>query len=409
MPFLGFTPEDKNILTASRNKQLFFGRKFQPDIAQSMLDEADLLINADHENEQMGYNTPANWEHPSRTRYWQSIYHHLDTSPQPDDATVNVSKTLCAVAVDVFLRHVSRQYHFDKLQEITSYHNENALEGVLLKFSVSGGLRINFEVFVNPNMDIIPPRNPKRIVFRQGEFQVGTNFDSMELVFRNHLNAMNEHSTPVLAYSFTDAKIEYEKDFVMKIAWFDPNGNIAYITKKSISNSSVRKEAIGPEFKLPMMNGIWTAMVINQQNYEVLVKIPFLVFPSNANHKDYKKESYQVDQEDRQVLTNMFQESNKNEQDNKLLKLNKDLVGLDHAKSANNEDMTSLKKMLVNEFYTLKSICHSNNVIGEGKLDNHSKFPKLGIPPCKETGWSSFYPDPKSAISTFDSELRKLV
>ena len=138
MSFLGFKNEDKEMLMASRNKQLFFARKFQPDIAQSMLDEADLLISADNENEKLEHHTPTNCEHSSRTRYLQNIYHHLDTSPQPDNAIVDVAKTLCSVAVDVFLNDSSTQYHFNKLLEITSYHNDNELEGVLLKFSVYG-------------------------------------------------------------------------------------------------------------------------------------------------------------------------------------------------------------------------------------------------------------------------------
>ena len=133
------------------------------------------------------------------------------------------------------------------------------------------------------------------------------------------------------------------------------------------------------------------------------------MFPSNENYKDSKIESYQVDHEERQVLTKMFQESNKNDQDNKLLKLNQDGVGLDHAQSDNNQDMTSWKKELVNEFYTLGSICHSDNIDDKEKLDNHAKFSNLKIPPCRETVWSSFSSDPKSSISTFDSDLRKLV
>jgi hypothetical protein len=405
------------MIVASRDKQLFFGRKFQPDIAQSVLDEADLLINADNRNEKMEYHTPANWEHPSRTRYWQSVYHHLDTSPQPDEATVNVAKTLCALAVDVFLKQFSPQYYFNKLQEITSYHNDNSLQGVLLKFTIDGGVRMDFEVFVKPNMNIIPPRDPKGIVFRQGEFQVGTIFDSMEQVFRNHLNAMNEHSQPVLAYSFTDAIVDNEKDFVMQVAWVDPNGNIAYITNKSIKNKkispgkkrSLRKEAIGPEFKTPMMNGIWTAMVINQQKHELLAKIPFLVFPSNENYVDSKTESYQVDQDESQILTKIFQESNKNEPDNKLLKLNHVRADSDHVQSANNEDNTSWNKQALNEFYTLESICHSDHTDNEGNLDNHAKSLNLNIPNCKETVWSSLSSDPKSSISSFDNELMKLV
>ena len=164
-----------NKIIAARRQQLFFGRKFKPDIAQSMLDDVDLMISSDNKNKEMDSHTQYNRDHPSRTRYWKSIYHHLDTSPKPDDAILDVAETLCSIAMDVFLNASSRQYHFDKLHEITSYHNEDALEGVLLKVSVDENVKMNFEVFVTHNMDVIPPRNPKGIVFRQGEFQVGVN------------------------------------------------------------------------------------------------------------------------------------------------------------------------------------------------------------------------------------------
>jgi hypothetical protein len=258
-------------------------------------------------------------------------------------------------------------------------------------------------------MDVIPPRNPKGIPFRHGEFQVGVNFDSIELIFRNYLNAMNEHSTPVLLYSFTDAKVHDEKDFVMKVAWIDPNGNIAYITKKSIENSYVRKQTIVPEFKTPMINGIWTVMVINQENNELVVKIPFLVVPSDKNYVDYKTVSYKVDKEERQIMTKMFQESNKNEEDKKLLKLNHGRVDSNNVHSVNKENKTAWKKQLVNEFYTLESICYSDHADAEGKLEKHARILTLDIPSCKETVWSSLSPDPKSDISKFDNEFLKLV
>jgi hypothetical protein len=229
----------------------------------------------------------------------------------------------------------------------------------------------------------------------------------MELVFRNHLNAMNEHSEPVLLYSFTEAKVQDEKDFVMKVAWFDPNGNVAFVTKKSITNTSVRKETIVPDFKRPMMNGIWTAIVINQQNHEFLVKIPFLVFPSNKNYVNSETVSYQVDPEEVHILTKIFQESNQNEQDKKLLKLNHVRVHSDDVQLVDNEAMTSWLKQLVNEFYKLVSVCQYDTE--ESYLDHHKQMLDLDIPHCKETIWSSLSPDPKSTISKFDNKLLKLV
>ena len=387
-------------MKATGKKQLFFGRKFEPVICQSTLDDVDLWMSAGNKEEDMQHQNLANWEHPSRTRYWQSVYHHLDTSPEPDHAIVDVAKTLCEVSIDVFLKELPQQYNFDMLHEITSYHDDNALEGVLIKFSVHGDVKMNLEVFVNPNLDVIR----KGIPFRQGEFQVGTNFDPKELVFRNPLNAINEYSKPVLSYSFAESESEDEEKFVMKVAWIDPKGNIAYITEESITNSSVIKETIKPEFTFTFMaNGNWTVMVINEQNNELLVKIPFLVFTSNENHVESKPILYKVNQKERQVLSKMFQESNKNEQDNKMLKLN------NQGHSANSNNKSAWQKHVVNEFYTLNSICHSEHANDKGNSDNHAKLLNPDIPPCKETLWSSLSPDPKSAISKFDNDLLKLV
>ena len=401
-------PEDKNMLTASRDKQLFFGRKFLPDMAQSMIDEADLLISADNPTEQIECHKSGNCKHPSGTRYWQSIYHHLDVSPRPDEAIVNVANTLCSVAVDFFLKNSSRQYHFDKVHEVTSYHNENVLEGVLLKFSVYEDAKMNFEAFVNTNMDVMPPRNRKGILFRQGEFQVGVDLDFKDLVFRNYLNAMNEHSQPVLLYSLAYAKGDDEKDLVMKVAWVDPNGNIAFITKTSITNSSVKKETIEPEIKTPMMKGIWTVMVINDKKYELLVKIHFLVLPSNEPYVDSETVTYEVAQEERQNLRKIFEQDEPN---NKFLKLNHARLDSDQVQSPKNEDETSWQKQVVKEFYSLESICHSDYVDGGRNLDDHHRkgLNLRTIPRCEETLWSSLSPDPKSAISRFDNKLMNLV
>ena len=109
-----------------------------------MLDEVDLWVSADNKEDEMHQQTPENWDHPSRTRYWQSIYHHLDTSPKNDQAIVDVAKTLCAVAIDVFLKDYSQESRFDMLHEITSYHNDDALEGVLLRFGMYGKRKTYF-------------------------------------------------------------------------------------------------------------------------------------------------------------------------------------------------------------------------------------------------------------------------
>ena len=135
----------------------------------------------------------------------------------------------------------------------------------------------------------------KQITFRQGEFKIGTNFDPKEFVFRNFLYAMNEASKPALMYSFESAQEEDEHGFVMKVVWVNPNGDVDYVAEESLSNNSINKDTIKPDFKTPMMSGIWTVMVLNAQNNELLARIPFLIIPTeNAIAKLCAKAMHQT-------------------------------------------------------------------------------------------------------------------
>ena len=90
-----------------------------------------------------------------------------------------------------------------------------------------------------------------------------------------------------------------------------------------------------------------------------------------------------------------------------MLKLNHVRVDLDNAQLENNEDSASWRKQLVNEFYTLVSICQYDNE--DSNLDNHAQMLNANMTNCKETIWSSLSPDPKSTITKFDAELLKLL
>ena len=75
-----------------------------------MLDKIDQWISANNEEDEMSKQKLPSWDHPSRTRYWQSIFHHLDSSPLPDIAVVEISKVLCNVVIDDLLKEIVCQY-----------------------------------------------------------------------------------------------------------------------------------------------------------------------------------------------------------------------------------------------------------------------------------------------------------
>ena len=236
---LDITPEDWVKVNGTGKKQLFFGRKFEPIICQSMLDKIDQWISANNNEDQIFQQKIDNWDHPSRIRYWQNIFHHVDSSPLPDTAVVEVSKTLSSVVIDDFLKEVTKQgFKFEKLLEVTSYHENDNLNGILLKFSMKdeSGEVLIFEALVGSKMDVIR----KQTTFRQAELLVGTGYDPKELIFRNFLFAMNENSSPMLMNSFKSAEEKDEEDFSMKIAVVDPNEDIVFVI--SIVFSQIKKE-----------------------------------------------------------------------------------------------------------------------------------------------------------------------
>ena len=391
--FSDITPEDWVKVNGTGKKQLFFGRKFEPVICQSMLDKIDQWISADNDEDLISEQKLENWDHPSRVRYWQSIFHHLDSSPAPDPAVVEVSKTLSAIVIDDLLKEATNQgYTFERLLEVTSYHQDDSLEGILLKFSMKrdASEMIVFEALVESKMDVIR----KQKTFRQADFLVGTGYDPKELIFRNFMYAMNENSSPMLMNSFQSAQDKEEEDFNIKIALVDPNGAIAFVTEKSVSNGTTDKDAFKLEIKAPLLPGIWTTLVVNLKNNDLLAKVPFLVFPTQD---DYEKVSNShIAQEERNMLLKIFRD-NHNEEDKKFKRLNLD--------RQNNE----WTKLLAREFYFLRDggICQSS--FNDKSLDNQTKKLSPGLPVCEKTIWSSFSPDPKSTISRFDKDLSRLL
>ena len=397
---LDITPEDWVKVNGTGKKQLFFGRKFEPIICQSMLDKIDQWISANNNEDKIFQQKLDNWDHPSRIRYWQNIFHHLDSSPLPDTAVVEVSKTLSSVVIDDQLKEVTNQgFQFEKLLEVTSYHENDNLNGILLKFSMkdeSGEIKI-FEALVGSKMDVIR----KQTTFRQVELLVGTGYDPKELIFRNFLFAMNENSSPMLMYSFKSAEEKEEEDFLMKIALVDPKEDIVFVTEKAVSNGTTNKDAISLEAKKPLMPGIWTTMVVNQKTNDLLAKVPFLVFPTK-NTVEYKTNSQLlVSKEERERLLKLFHKHSSDTQNNEGMTFK--TLNLDQKKK-------EWPKLLAREFYSLKDkICESSFNDKSDHSDNQAKNRSPNLPLCEDTIWSSLSPDPKSTISKFDKDGSKLL
>ena len=391
-------PDDWHKINATAKKQLFFGRKFEPVVSQSVLDMVDVWIDGGNRF----------IDHSSRTRYWQNMYHHIDVSPKPDEAMLDVARALCELGNDVFLPDTDAStstFHFSALYEITSYHKDDLLEGILLRFSNKDEKTKqikHFELLMSNRNDV----TVQHVKVRHGELTVSTKFDPKELIFRNFINAMDTDSEPVLMYSFSEATSGGRDDSLqLKAVWVDPNGDIAATNDMDISKNSTKEIVKLGQSKEPLVHGIWTVIVAETNTLQPLAWVPFLVMPKSVDDgvKNGQKQSYAVSAEDQGLLAKLL----KKPQDNlgqKLAQLNNDLL------QNGKEKGRWLQKKLLKEFYTVKSMCEATSIRDTTNENDYKGHLSLKLPNCEdETEWSSLSFDFKSSISHFDEQTKLLV
>ena len=137
-----------------------------------------------------------------------------------------------------------------------------------------------------------------------------------------------------------------------------------------------------------MISGIWTVVVVKSGSYELLSRIPVLVFPtkngSMLRDGPLNKEIPEVGK----LLLQIYQET-ESEIDKAFGTLNKSCL-----KYSRNQ----WQKLLANEFYLIDSLCQIYDDDGFKIEDPAMVNPYRYIPFCEETLWSSLSPDPKSSI-----------
>lgn len=92
-----FLGSDITRLMATRPKQLYFARKFEPIVDQTVVNRLDEWLYGAYPTNLSGLHS-----------YWENIYHHSDLSPPPDDALVTVATSLTRLAIRFSLKTCHR-------------------------------------------------------------------------------------------------------------------------------------------------------------------------------------------------------------------------------------------------------------------------------------------------------------
>ncbi|XP_040583031.1 xylosyltransferase oxt [Lepeophtheirus salmonis] len=215
------TPLDWAKIKSSVGKNLYFVRKVEPIVSQSILDLID--------SELLGISDIVD------DRYWQNLYHYLDENDSKDLAGNNLAKSL-----------IPNESH---LKEITSFHKNDSFQGILILFNLNG--QVN-EYYIQP-----PSTSVNIELERSGfiNFELGSVFDPKELIFRNFFKAYGNASK-------IGIKISYRtfENKSLTFIWIDPLGSVVKLIYSKLNSTMdislpplVQYEDLG----FPDMAGLW--------------------------------------------------------------------------------------------------------------------------------------------------------
>jgi len=360
-----FLPEDWPRLEATSPKQLFFARKFEPIINQDVLNMVDNWVSSKSSSISPETGENASPETGDNVyQYWQNFYHHMDASPSPDPPLVIAIKTLAQIYLKRISASCGQELSFVKVTEMTTYNYRDSYNASLILlealYSDSGyqkHLELEMKVLRNAKLDLKLGTTLPRTL----GMEVSSVFDPKELVLRNTFGTLGPSSQPMLRLTFGEGKTN-----IAKFGWVDPTGVLAAVNTIQL-NDTAGTEGLKPDLKSQLRGGVWRVLAVLDDVF--VAKLEFLVIPDVQPSIGPIPSTHPVTDA---ILSKYVQKDSE-----KLLK-----------ESNSNEEKTGENRQqwiqfLLDSFYDMEGWC---SVDGDCGRD------------CKETHWSSEYPDKKSTI-----------
>lgn len=362
-------------MLATEHKQVFFARKFEPIINQAVILKIEEWLYGPYSED-----PPT----PNLRNYWQSLYHHEDMSPKPDEALLSVVTSLIRIRLKQFKGHLM---NIKQLFEVTTFMENDSYRGFLIHFEASS--EISFELFARPQQISQASRSSplgKRIRY----LEVSTDFDQKEQISRNFAKILGPHSEPVVVIHLGASESESTVTYNLTVVWINPTGKIADISDLHIEDTNAMTIHFGKtNMKQPLLPGQWVAKIIHRKS--ILAQCTFVVVPLQS------KTTTVPSHNDELIETDFYAGSNWNTyaaSKNEITLLEQQAIADSRRVGL---DLMDWIDSLVDRFFVVKSICIVN-------VDKKTVFDEL--PVCGHTNWSSMAPDPKSDIY---AEFDKLV
>lgn len=384
-----FKPEDWPRIQNTQDRQLFFARKFEPIINQEILNRVEQYIGfKDH---YLLNNLEA---------YWQSIYNINDLTSSSDDTLLTHAESIARHNAKILFAEQC-QVVPQQIIEISLYNHADVYKGnlILHKAVLNNNKKITIETWYKPkkyvdwNYDNSFRENIKI-------FRVSSDYDQKEMTFRNYANILGPMSEPVLLYQFSPLADKTTENFTLM--WLDPAGVTADVNSIHVDENNLTN-FIKPNFKAPLLPGIWKVGLFEQN--DLVVSTKFLVTPleyfsgNELTHQEtsilhggsqssYKKYSY-------------FGQNNFTPTEEESIRLQK--LSTSNGKRIN-LDLREWVDALTIDFYNVLGLCvtRSSNLKDKFECGNH----KFDI--CESTQWSSLSSDPKGQVGRLNKDTGRL-
>lgn len=358
-----FKPEDWPRILGTETRTLFFARKFEPIISQSIIYQLELWL--------------LNLEKPripvkSLNSYWQSIYHYQDLGLEADKGLQTISQAAIRNWLYSF-ENTTCIPKVDKIIEITSYHHKDNYKYTLVKFKTSLGI---FQLAYS-HLQTLSVLKSSPLTNKLEHLSVNSDYDQKEQISRNFARILTVHSDFVLIYQFSP--IISSKTYNISFLWIDPTGKLVEVSDINIDENNLIGH-IKVNMHQPHIPGSWSVKLIHKNT--PLVEYRFLITPIEAIVEQPKVTSSSSN-EPVKSFDETYKKFTPNASDRDVLErlsfANSQLKG---------DDLEKWIDSLFSKFYSVEREC----VVKQTEVCNRA----MNV--CSKSSWSSYYPDPKSAI-----------
>ena len=321
-------------ISTSIKRPVFFARKFDPTISQTVIDNIDAMIYGENAHSALSLTS----------QYWQNEFSALD------DANRGSLFTMASLlAEQCALMSCEKD---SKLFEVNILYEEDFAINALVMLNSSNNSQIECQ-FELPEVGIVSETLT---------ISVNTKFDVKERVFRNPLNAMDVFDEPYFL-----VKTIAEEDTIFNLILISPKGLAVHAFRDQFLNATkgYHAEKIPPNL---ICSGIWTLVFYEGENKPFTME--FVILSPGGD------ESEELDQISKKSIN--------------LTPFEKGITQaiISQKQQTNNRASTAITQW-IESTYTFSDFCQFDQLLSSSQSSNNS---------CLSKEWSSLRSDPFSNL-----------